>query len=257
MRKIRKTLSLMRKIFTSPRAFVVYFVHCLKHYRYNDLLQFAGEEATDKGMPGHSYVRVYDFFLRSRRNEDLRLCEIGLIRGLLQKKSVDEEHPNPPSIRMWRKYLPNASLVGFDIRKFAQPKDSKCTIIQGDQSSREDLQKILDQHSEYDVIIDDALHASPHQQITLSFLFPHVKSGGVFFIEDLRHQPEGFERNDVPKTRDLLRTLAMTGNWNSPLCTPEEKKILETQVKEIHFFESLKGSDPIFGADALVAIVKK
>ena len=130
-------------------------------------------------------------------------------------------------------------------------------IIQGDQSSREDLRKITDKHSEYDVIIDDALHASSHQQVTLSLLFPHVKSGGVYFIEDLRHQPEGFELPDVPKTLELLKELKAIGVWSSPLSTPEEKKVIEAQVKEIHFFESLKGSDPIWGADALVAIVKK
>lgn len=254
---MKKTLSLFRKIFTSPRAFGKYIVSCLKQYRYNDLLQFAGEEFTDKGVPGHNYVRAYDFFLRSQRNENLRFCEIGLLRGRMRKPLLTDTNPIAPSLRMWRKYLPNAKLVGFDIRKFAQPKDSRCTIIQGDQSSREDLQKIVDKYSEYDVILDDALHASPHQQITLSFLFPYVKSGGIFFIEDLRHQPKEFEREDVPKTLDLLRTFAETGKWNSPLSTPEEKNILETQVKEIHFFESTKGSDPIFGADALVAIIKK
>jgi len=257
MGNIRKALSLFRKILTSPKAFGMYLMYFLKQYRYNDLLQFAGEEFTDKGMPGHSYVRVYDFFLRSLRNEDLRLCEIGLLRSRLRKESVDEEHSGPPSLRMWRKYLPKAHLVGFDIRKCVPSRDPKCVTIQGDQSSRKDLQKIIDKHSRYDVIIDDALHASLHQQVTLSFLFPHVKSGGVFFIEDLRHQPEEFERYDVPKTRDLLRTLTATGKWNSPVCTPEEKKVLETQVKEIHFFESLKAADPVWGADALVAIVKK
>lgn len=254
---MKKTLSLIRKIVTSPKAFGVYLIHCLKQYRYNDLIQFAGEEFTDKGVPGHNYVRAYDFFLRSSRNKEIRFCEIGLLRGGMRKPLLTDTNSIAPSLRMWRKYLPNASIVGFDIRRFAEPNDPKCTIIQGDQSSREDLQKIIDKYDEYDFIIDDALHASPHQQITLSFLFPHIKSGGVFFIEDLRHQPEGFEQDDVPKTRDLLRTLAETGKWNSPLSTQEEKKILETQCKEIHFFESLKGSDPVWGADALVAIVKK
>lgn len=248
---------LIKKIIISPFAFGKYFVHCLKQYRYNDLLQFTGEEFTDKGIPGHNYVRVYDFFLRGRRNDELRLCEIGLLRGRMRKPLLTDTNPIAPSLRVWQKYLPNSSLVGFDILTFEQPKDSKCTIIQGDQSSREDLQKILDVYPEYDVIIDDALHASPHQQVTLSFLFSHVKSGGLFFIEDLRHQPEGFERPDVPTTRELLRKLQATGVWSSPLSTPEEKKMLETEVKEIHFFESLKGSDPVWGADALVAIVKK
>jgi len=254
---MKKAISLIRKVITSPKAFGVYLVYCLKQYRYNDLLQFAGEEVTDKGAPGHNYVRIYDFFLRSRRNEDLRFCEVGLLRGRMRKPLPTDTNPMAPSLRMWRKYLPSASLVGFDILKFVQPNDSKCTIIQGDQSSREDLQKIIDKHSEYDVVIDDALHASPHQQITISFLFPHVRSGGIYFIEDLRHQPEGFERSDVPKTLELLKKLKTTGVWSSPLSTPEEKKVLETEVKEIHFFESLKGADPIWGADALVAIVKK
>lgn len=254
---MEKALSLIRKIITSPKAFSVYLLHCFKQYRYNDLLQFAGEEFTDKGVPGHNYVRVYDFFLRSRRNEDLRFCEIGLLRGRMRKPLITDTNLMAPSLRMWRKYLPQAHLVGFDILKFAQPKDSKCTIIQGDQSVRDDLQKIINEHSEYDVILDDALHASPHQQITLSFLFSHLKTGGIFFIEDARHQPEGFERPDVPTTLELLKKLKTTGVWASPLSTPEEKKILETQVKEIHFFESFKGSDPLWGADALVAIIKK
>jgi hypothetical protein len=158
---------------------------------------------------------------------------------------------------MWRKYLPNAHIVGFDIQKFTELFDEKCTILCGDQSSREDLQKIIDHHSGYDVIIDDALHASPHQQITLSYLFTHLKSGGLYFIEDLNSQPEGFERTEVPRTVEVLRKFAATGVWSSPLSTPEEKKTLETQVKEIHFFESLKGADPINGADAIAVIIKK
>jgi len=255
--KTNKTLQLIQKILTSPRAFGRYLVHCLKQYRYNDLLQFANEEATDKGVLGHYYVRVYDFFMRSRRDSIEYLCEVGLLRHVAQRSSSQKVHPEAPSLRMWRKYLPTTHLVGFDIKEFEQPHDKNCTIIQGDQSSREDLQKIVDHHSGYDVIIDDARHASPHQQVTLSFLFPHVRSGGIYFIEDLNTQPAKFERDDVPKTLELLKKLKTTGVWSSPLSTPEEKKALESEVKEIHFFESLKGPNLIVDADALAAIVKK
>jgi len=255
--KVKKILSLVQKIVTSPRAFGRYLMHYLKQYRYNDLLQFANEEATDKGPLEHYYVRVYDFFMRPNRDSIEYLCEVGLLRHVAQRSSSQKVHPEAPSLRMWRKYLPTTHLVGFDIKEFEQPHDKNCTIIRGDQSSREDLQKLVDYHSGYDVIIDDARHASPHQQITLSFLFPHVKSGGVYFIEDLNSQVESFERADVPKTIKLLREFAATGVWSSPLSTPEEKKVLESEVKEIHFFESLKGVDLILGTDALVAIVKK
>lgn len=255
--KAKKALRLLQKILTSPRAFAVYLGHCLKQYRYNDLIRFAIEEVTDKGVLGHNYVRVYDFFMRSHRGSIEYVCEVGLLRHVAQRSSTQQVHPDAPSLRMWRKYLPNAHLVGFDVKEFEHPHDKNCTIIQGDQSSREDLQKIVDHHSGYDVIIDDARHASPHQQITLSFLFPHVRSGGIYFIEDLNTQRAEFERDDVPKTIELLKKLQTTGVWSSPLSTPEEKKALETQVKEIHFFESLKGPNLIVDADALAAIVKK
>src|SRR3989344_1967413 len=219
--KTNKIVQLIKKILTSPRAFGVYLVHCLKQYRYNDLLQFAIEEATDKGVLGHNYVRVYDFFMRSRRDSIGYLCEVGLLRRVAQRSSSQKVHPEAPSLRMWRKYLPTAHLVGFDIKEFEQPHDKNCTIIQGDQSSREDLQKIVDHHSGYDVILDDARHASPHQQITLSYLFPHLKPGGLYFIEDLNKQREDFERAGVPKTIELLRKFVLTGVWSSPLSTPE------------------------------------
>ena len=254
---IKKYFSLLVKIIKGPKAFFRYSIWNFKKYRRNDLIRFANEQGTDKGVPGHDYVRVYDSFLRDRRNEDLKLCEVGLLLARFRGSTLEHVHPQAPSLKMWRKYLPSAHLVGFDIRKFADPKDGKCTILQGDQSSRSDLKKILEIHDKYDVIIDDALHASPHQQITFSFLFNNLKSGGIFFIEDLRHQPDGFEKDNVPKTLDLLRELQVTGKWNSPLATQEEKRDIEENFLNVHVFESLKSDNVVDGEGAIVAIIKK
>jgi len=158
---------------------------------------------------------------------------------------------------MWRKYLPESILVGFDIRKFKPQSDSGCITIQGDQSNRDDLQRIVNFHDGYDVIIDDALHTSQHQQISLSFLFPHLVSGGLYFIEDLRSQPPRFERKDVPKTLELLRHFSATGVWASPVATAEEKEIFVNHVKEVLFFESIGSANPREGEGALAVIVKK
>jgi hypothetical protein len=58
----------------------------------------------------------------------------------------------------------------------------------------------------FDVIIDDASHASRHQQIALDVLFSFVKPGGLYIIEDLHWQPPG----DIgPQTRRLLRSGAI------------------------------------------------
>ncbi len=266
MNLIHKLFDLVLKIGSNPIAFTRYIVRHMKQYRTNDLLRFANKVETDKGVGFHNYIRVYDHFLKARRPEEFTLCEVGLLQDRFQispkeirnrKGKSEESYSTAPSLNMWREYLPNATIIGFDISTFTQPKDKKSFIVQGDQSSRDDLKKILQVKKELDVVIEDALHASPHQQITLSYLFPHLTSGGLFFMEDLRYQPKGFERSDVPTTLELLKKLKTTGVWESPLSTPEEKNVLETQIKEIHFFESWKATNPIRGKDAIAVIIKK
>ena len=266
MKFIHKLFDLVLKVGSSPIAFIRYVAYCVKRYRTNDLLRFANKVPTDKGIDLHNYIRVYDYFLEGRRLEKLVLCEIGLFRDEYQTSSKQERNQRgkseesyalAPSLKMWRDYLPNATIIGFDISTFRQPKDKKCFIVQGDQSARDDLKKIFDIEEELDIVIDDALHASPHQQISFSYLFPRLKTGGLFFIEDLRYQPEGFERSDVPTTLELLKELKTTGVWSSPLATPEEKEVVESHVKEVHFFESLKYRNPVAGKDAFALIIKK
>ncbi|MEX0918563.1 MAG: hypothetical protein WDZ85_01180 [Candidatus Paceibacterota bacterium] len=255
--KTKKALHLMSKIIKSPRAFYIFIAHCCKQYRYNDLIQFANEELTDKGIPGHGYVRVYDAFLRSRREENLCICEVGLVKKKLRKSSVDDEHALAPSLEMWMKYLPNAQVVGFDIRKFKTQYSPRCVTVQGDQSRRADLQKILDYHTHYDVIIDDASHVSAHQQITFSYLFPHLNSGGLYVIEDLKSQPSELESSSVPKTLSLLRDLSVNGVWSSPVANDAEKDAVIKQVDKVYFFESIGSADSREGEGALAVVIKK
>ena len=92
-----------------------------------------------------------------------------------------------PSLRVWRDYFPRAKLFGFDIDEFATVKIPNCTIVRGDSSSGEDVRGLGDL-GPFDIVIEDASHASHHQQITLAALFPFMKSGGLFRIEDLHWQ---------------------------------------------------------------------
>jgi hypothetical protein len=96
------------------------------------------------------------------------------------------------------------SRLRFDIADFSNVSLSNCRILQGDMSSREDLSRLLTL-GPFDIVIDDGSHASPHQQIALACLFPHVAPSGFYFIEDLNSQPLALERADVPQTRTLLR----------------------------------------------------
>ncbi len=252
-KKILKTLWSLRKF----KSFLRVLKGSIYWFSQNELLQLANDTETDKGFFGHGYVRVYDSLLKKRRNEIKSLCEIGLLRHRIQIDNKKDVYEDAPSLKMWRLYFPNARIVGFDIKKFKQPIDKNCTIVQGDQKLRNDLKKIIKEQYEFDIIIDDALHASEHQQISLSFLFPHLTSGGMYFIEDLQYQPQEFEKNNLSKTIKILKKFKETGIWSSPVSSSKEKQTLESQIGDIFFFDSLKGKDVIKSSDALAVIVKK
>ncbi len=63
---------------------------------------------------------------------------------------------------------------------------------------------------DFDIIIDDASHASHHQQNGFLEMFPKLRSGGLYIIEDLRWQPETYEKPGITKTADLFRAFSET-----------------------------------------------
>eukprot|EP00759_Apiculatamorpha_spiralis_P032355 PhF_6_TR33811/c0_g1_i1/m.49585 len=138
----------------------------------------------------HRYDVAYSNYLERIRDKPLRVLEIGLgcdqpIIGL--------------SVLLWEQYLPNAKLTMIEY-------DEKCTkdwshanagrgpkggikFFSGDQANRQFLRRVVNEDvgpsGLYDVIIDDGGHHM-HQQIT-SFeeLWPKLRSGGIYVVEDL------------------------------------------------------------------------
>ena len=67
--------------------------------------------------------------------------------------------------------------VGLDLHK-------RFRIFSGDQSLESDLSQFLER-APFDVIVDDGGHSMIQQITSLRYLFPLLKPGGVYFLEDL------------------------------------------------------------------------
>ena len=186
--------------------------------RINDLTRHANRVNSDKGtkLHGHLYTIVYDRLFAARRLDALTLVEIGLLRvndtrrdqrsSNAAEGASDLSANSAPSLEVWRAYFPNARLIGFDIDDFSSVKIDRCQILRGDMSSPRDLAQVAKAaDGRIDILIDDASHASHHQQITLRELFAAIAPGGWYIIEDLHFQEPAFEREGIPKTRDILR----------------------------------------------------
>lgn len=118
----------------------------------------------------HAYDQVYPLFLEPRRQDPLRLLEIGVDEG--------------KSLSVWREYLPAATIIAADILdKQGLGADE---FHQVDQSSERDLRALADRVAPLDVIIDDGSHLVPHQVLTFEVLFSTALApGGVYVIEDV------------------------------------------------------------------------
>jgi hypothetical protein len=216
-----------------------------------DLANHFGSDKGDKVHGRHCYSTIYQRLFDPIRNKPIRFLEVGLQHPFDQKRLAKRA----PSIEMWRTFFPHAQIFGFDINDFSKVLLPNCVIVQGDMGQRSDLEKLAKiADKPFDVIIEDASHASHHQQIALGALFPHLSAGGLYFIEDLHWQPSD-DPTDVPKTRDVLRAFCQTHAMASPLLTRLESDYLNANIAKIDFYDS---SD-IFNKDRRdgLAVIRK
>jgi hypothetical protein len=136
----------------------------------NDFLK-CDNPNTDK-IRHHGYHRFYGWFLSELRGRHVELLEVGL------------NHLG--SVSLWKDYFNNGvSINGIDIdEKTSDLSDVYCHKV--DQGNESELTVFSERMvGRFDVIIDDGSHVPTHQLMTLRILWPTLKPGGVYIIEDI------------------------------------------------------------------------
>ena len=119
------------------------------------------------------YTAEYDRLLTPLRKEPIRLIEIGVHKGT--------------SMRMWEEYFPAATVVGLDWHEKPEafPQDKRFKFVQGDQGDPNILDAALTlAGGPPDFVLDDASHLGCHTARSFAHLFPQLKPGGFYVIED-------------------------------------------------------------------------
>jgi hypothetical protein len=236
-------------------------------FKLTELTKLADTFGSDKGtqMSAHFYTRIYEKLFWHLRSTKLTLLEIGLLRAdknarrelCAAEGKTNAVADQAPSLQMWRTYLPNADIYGFDIDDFSNVRIDRCRIFQGDMSDRDDLIVAAKNIGEpIDILIEDGGHVSHHQQVAFGTLFPYVRSGGMYIIEDLHWQNPKYEKPDAPKTRDLCRQLQVTGKFRSPFLSNEECTFIERNTASVHLYDSLT-KEVEDASDALAVVFRK
>jgi len=233
----------------------------IRYYTPLELDRLANKYRSDKGRlyyNRHYYSRVYERYLTSLRMEEFTLLEIGLLRHDIQARNPNGPFNDAPSLKMWQEYFTRAEIHGFDIQDFSSVENGRIKFTQGDQSNIEDLSKVSARCSKpLRVIIDDGLHASPHQQISLGYLFQKLEPGGLYIIEDLHYQPSRFEPVTGLKTIDLLRSIILGQRPENAFIGEYEFQYLKDNIASVNFYDSMDYNARDIGSDAIAVLIKR
>lgn len=137
----------------------------------------------------HDYHRVYGPLIAANRNKALRILEIGLGTNDPDLVSNMGLTGRPgASLRAFRDFLPNAILFGADIDRKILFREERIETVFVDQTKPEAFSELLRLGNDFDIIIDDGLHAPDANLATMSFALRTLKPGGIFIIEDISVQ---------------------------------------------------------------------
>jgi hypothetical protein len=151
--------------------------------------QFAkyGGLATDKWWV-HNYLTIYDSILYPWRGKRIKILEIGLLHGA--------------SLRLWHQAFPKAQIFGFDkTEKFKRmTRDLKrLKVVVGDEDNPADIERVA-RLGDFHVIIDDCGHMPEQQWSAFCGLWPKLRPGGYYIIEDTyRSFNPKYEGRNVPQ----------------------------------------------------------
>ncbi|MEM9966589.1 MAG: class I SAM-dependent methyltransferase [Pseudomonadota bacterium] len=223
-----------------------------------NLTELANFHGSDKGLikEAHHYTKLYEMLLYPYRDKPVSILELGLqIGGPEQRKPVDRKTTKLPSINMWIEYLPFARIFGLDISDFSWFSHERFTFIRCDMDNREEIaQAARNIGQSLDFIIDDASHASNHQQYAFLEFWPWLKPGGLYIIEDLHWQSPVYETPGFTKTNHLFRSYVDAGTFSHSNADVEEE--FNALSSDMGFCQVFRSGYASTGADKVMVIQK-
>lgn len=151
-----------------------------------------------------AYLDIYGNWLLPFIGKPAVLVEFGILRG--------------GSLQLFRKFLgADASIIGIDRVTHDNWKhlEGVAETIVGSQQDT----ALLDRLPDPDIVIDDAGHLSDDQIVTFDNLWPRMREGGLYFVEDL-----------APDNTEAVCNIIRTCGFKYPIYILGEILVLEKRL---------------------------
>lgn len=143
-----------------------------REYKMNPLIKLY-HDLEKHSIKWDNYFEIYNDHLSKYVRNNPNVLEVGIADG--------------GSLEFWSRFFVDGQIHGVDLNPACMEfkyKQDNIHLHLGDQSSPEFWDSFLANKEKFDVIVDDGSHINSHQITTLIKLFPYLKEGGTFIIED-------------------------------------------------------------------------
>ena len=141
-----------------------------------DLSKMAIIHKTDK-YGSHFYTPHYQNHFKKFKFKRNNILEIGV-------GGYSDPYIGGNSLRMWKSYFPFSKIYSLDIHDKSFLQEKRIKIFKGSQVDFDFLEIVTKKIGQIDLIIDDGSHINNHVIESFRYLFPKLKKGGIYIIED-------------------------------------------------------------------------
>ena len=218
----------------------------IKFNTLDDLFHHYGSDKANifklNNKSGHGFSRFYEKNFEKFKNKKINILEIGSYAG--------------GSAAAFVKYFPNVNIFCFDINiSNFKYKSINIHVFGIDINHEKKINKLLESvflqynFKGFDLIIDDGSHNLSDILNGLKFFFKHVRSNGVYIIEDFKH-PNYYQYNrniNHILVDEVLKNLENKKFFSSSIINQENQKYLMNFIEKIDVYKgNLKDSDICF-----------
>lgn len=231
-KKLNNRLSMHQKM-----KLRIFATNILSVFAFGNLTTLGKLCGTDKiGL--HNYIRHYSAHFKKYKRKKIKLLEIGV-------GGYDDPVFGGHSLRMWKKYFTKGKIFSIDIYDKSALQERRIKIFKGSQVDEEFLNKVIKHTGELDIIIDDGSHMNEHIITTFKLLFPKLKDGGLYVIEDLQtsyfpdYGGDSENMNNPNTAMNFFKSLTDSLNHCEFLLPNYEKTYFDKKIISIHFYHNL------------------
>lgn len=130
------------------------------------------------------FLEAYELHLSTYRGRSPSILEIGC--GYPPSENTQGMGG---SLRLWREWFGVGTRVcGLDIIEGCKQYEDPPNLISVEIGSQDDplfLDSVVQKHGPFDIIIDDGSHLDDHMKKSFQLLYPYLKNGGTYIVEDI------------------------------------------------------------------------